>query len=102
MPATLYVTSEDDTGNNEALDALLVLRAVMAFDTDSSPTEAEIASFNISPHRFIHVEKTEPTDFVQPQATVVLFADLDPPSRLMFKVKDDVGLIRMGSINLTP
>lgn len=101
MPALIEVTSEDATGNNEHLDALLVLRACVAFDGDSAPTEAEVAAFAASPHRYVHLEADEPLDTSQPNETMVMFADLAPPSKLMFKFKDDVGAIKIGQILLT-
>ena len=101
MPATLHVTSEDDTGNNNHLDALLVIRAIMAFDSDSAPTEAQVEAFSVSPHRFIHIEASPPVDAAQPEETVVMFGELGPPAKLMFKVKGSTGVVKIGSISLT-
>ncbi len=102
MPATLHVISEIGGAlQNDYVDALLVIRAIMAFDSDAAPTEASIVAFAVSPHRFIHSEETEPTDIAQPEETVVMWSDFSPPSSVMFKAKDSGGVVKSGRVILT-
>ena len=99
--AQLLVLSDDDTGENEHIDAEDAFQALTALA--GQPTEAEIAAFVFADFRRTRITSTEPPDAVMLNDTYAAWYEFGPPgpSQLNFKVKDDTGAILTGFVILT-
>lgn len=87
-------------GENDYPDSLQTMRAALALG--QSVSVSQVNSFQVKRDMILHVEEVEPVDGDLPDECLVFWVELGPPgpSKLFVKVRDDLGVIRTGSINL--